>query len=212
MPAHRSRAPLWRPALAAWLLALATASPAQDLASGTDTARRAIHVCAACHGEGGRSASAAYPSLAGQPAQYTVRQLKDFRAQQRAETDAKAYMWGVSALLDDETIQALAEYYAVQVPPAGRNRGGERLLREGRRLFEDGLPAAGIRACAGCHGDKAEGAAGFPRLAGQHADYLERQLKVFGTRLRPHGVLMKAETAGMTAAQMKAVAAYLQSL
>ncbi|MBQ0929299.1 c-type cytochrome [Ideonella sp. 4Y16] len=202
-----------RRALGAALLGLAAvAASAQDMNGGTDIARRAIHVCAACHGEGGRSASAAYPSLAGQPVQYTARQLKDFRAQQRAEADNKAYMWGVSALLDDDTIQALAEYYAVQAPAPGRARGPDRLLKEGRRLFEDGVPGSGIRACAGCHGERAEGAAGFPRLAGQHADYLERQLKGFSTRLRPHGVLMRAETAGMSAQQMKAVAAYLQSL
>ncbi|MBN8488401.1 MAG: cytochrome c4 [Burkholderiales bacterium] len=200
-------------ALGAALLGLASAAACgQDMSGGTDTARRALHVCAACHGEGGRSASAAYPSLAGQPAQYTIRQLKDFRSQQRAEADNKAYMWGVSALLDDDTIQALADYYAVQAPPPGRTRGPDRLLKEGRRLFEDGVPSSGIRACAGCHGDRGEGAAGFPRLAGQHADYLERQLRGFSTRLRPHGVLMRAETAGMTAQQMKAVAAYLQSL
>lgn len=206
----RPRARRWLAALC--LAATGGASLAQDVPGGSDTARRAVHVCAACHGEGGRSASSAYPALAGQPAQYTARQLKDFRAQMRAEADGQAYMWGVSALLDDDTVQALADYYAVQAPLAGRSRGSAQQLREGRRLFEDGVPAQGVRACASCHGEHAEGAAGFPRLAGQHAAYLERQLRGFGTRLRPHGVLMKAETAGMTAAQMRSVAAYLQSL
>ncbi len=202
-------------ALAAALIALVTLSgpvAAQDLDVGSDTARRAIHVCASCHGEGGRSRSAAYPSLAGQPAAYTQRQLMDFRAQQRAEADSKAYMWGVSALLDDDTIQALAAYYEKQTPPAGRSKAPAAQLRSGRQLFEQGSPSQGVRACAACHGDRAEGAAGFPRLAGQHADYLVSQMKIFSTRLRPHGVLMKAETASMTPAQMKAVAAYLQSL
>lgn len=185
---------------------------AQDMPDGSDLARRAVHVCAACHGEGGRSPSSDYPSLAGQPAPYTARQLMDFRAQQRAESDSKAYMWGVSALLDDATIQSLASYYAAQTPPAGKAKGGGTLLRAGRQLFEQGLAGKGVRACASCHGEKAEGAAGFPRLAGQHAAYLERQMKVFGSKLRPHGVLMKAEVAGLTPAQMKAVAAYLQSL
>ncbi len=194
------------------ITAMAALAQAQDTPGGNETARRAIHVCAACHGDGGRSKTAAYPALAGQPAMYTARQLKDFRAQQRAETDAKAYMWGVSALLDDETIQSLADYYAVQAPLPGHARAPAAALRAGQQIFENGLPAKGVRACASCHGDKAEGAAGFPRLAGQHADYLTRQLKVFSTALRPHGVLMKAETANLSAAQAKAVAAYLQSL
>jgi cytochrome c553 len=201
--------------VAAGLIAAAAAvgpARAQDMPDGSDLARRAVHVCAACHGEGGRSPSSDYPSLAGQPAQYTARQLMDFRAQQRAETDSKAYMWGVSALLDDATIQSLAGYYAAQTPAAGRSKASAAVLRSGRQLFEQGVPDKGVRACASCHGDKAEGAAGFPRLAGQHAAYLERQMKVFSTKLRPHGVLMKAEVAGLTPAQMKAVAAYLQSL
>ena len=195
---------------------LAATTRAQDMPGGSEMARRAVHVCAACHGEGGRSkpapAAAQVPALAGQSAMYTIRQLRDFRAQQRSESDAQAYMWGVSALLDDETIQSLADYYAAQTPLPGRGHAPAALLKSGRDLFENGAPAKGVRACASCHGDKAEGAAGFPRLAGQHAGYLEQQLKVFGTRLRPHGVLMKAETANMTPTQMKAVAAYLQSL
>lgn len=185
---------------------------AQDLAHGSETARRAIHVCASCHGDGGRSSNSAYPNLAGQSAMYTVRQLTDFRAQKRSESDTKAYMWGVSALLDDETIQSLADYCAAQPPARGHAKGTAAELALGRKLFAEGAPARGVRACASCHGVNAEGAAGFPRLAGQHAGYLQRQLKVFGTALRPHGVLMKNETANMSAAEMKAVAIYLQSL
>lgn len=208
--------PFFRPAAAAACAITAlSALPtrAQDMPEGSsELARRAVHVCAACHGEAGRSPSSDYPSLAGQPAQYTARQLLDFRAQQRAESDSKAYMWGVSALLDDATIQSLATYYAAQTPAPGRTKAPAALLRTGQRLFEQGLPARGVRACASCHGERAEGAAGFPRLAGQHAAYLERQMQLFGTRLRPHGVLMKAEVAGLNRAQTRAVAAYLQSL
>ena len=198
--------------LLAALVATALPTWAQDMAATNDVARRALHVCAACHGEGGRSTNPAYPSLAGQSAQYTVQQLRDFRAQQRAESDAKPYMWGASPLLDAPAIQALADHYAVQAPAAGHGRAPAATLALGRRLFNEGAPARGVRACASCHGEKAEGTAGFPRLAGQHADYLVKQLKGFSTRLRPHGVLMKNETAGMTGQEIKAVAAYLQSM
>ena len=131
---------------------------------------------------------------------------------QRSEADNAAYMWGVSALLDDDTILALANHYAEQTPHPGFTKAKPAVLRAGKDIFENGLPAKGVRACAACHGNRAEGVEGFPRLAGQHAAYIERQLKVFGTRLRPHGVLMKAETANITPKQMKAVAAYLQSM
>lgn len=203
-----------KPPLAALLAALALAAGAvraQDVPAGQETVRRAIHVCAACHGEGGRSQTAAVPSLAGQMPQYLIAQLKDFRSQTRAETGTRAYMWGVSALLDDSVIGGLAEYYAAQ-PPAPGKPGQASLVQAGRKLFVDGAPARGVRACATCHGVGGEGAAGFPRLAGQRADYVLAQLKVFGTKLRPHGVLMQNEIHSMTPAELRAVAAYVQSL
>lgn len=195
-------------ALAAAML-VCSAARAQDVPS--ENVRRAIHVCAACHGEGGRSTARDIPSLAGQMRQYTIAQLQDFRSQTRAETGTRAYMWGISALLDDATIAGLADYYAAQSPAHGRP-GAPRLVAEGRKLFTDGVPALGVRPCASCHGASGEGASGFPRLAGQHAPYVFAQLKVFGTKLRPHGVIMKAETKAMTTRQMRAVAEYVQSL
>jgi len=200
-------------ALVAAVAALCGAARAQDTGNASETVRRAIHVCSACHGEGGRSTQAAHPSLAGQQPQYLQQQLKDFRSQSRSEANLKAYMWGVSALLDDATIAGLAEYYAAQPPQPGHHGGDARQIAAGRRVYEQGLPARGVRACAGCHGAGAEGAAGFPRLAGQQAAYLVGQLRLFrSTPLRPHGVLMKGETQGMSDSELRAVAAYLHSL
>lgn len=188
-----------------------TTALAQDTASNSDTARRAIHVCASCHGEKGQSSKAGVPSLAGQMPAYVISQLRDFRSQTRVETGTKAYMWGVSALLDDATITDLANYYAAQAPAEGKP-GAAALLRTGQQLFVAGAPERGVRACAGCHGTHGEGAAGFPRLAGQRADYVEAQLKVFDTKLRPHGVLMQAEVKSLKAPELRALAAYVQSL
>jgi cytochrome c553 len=189
----------------------AVAAVAQDVASDQDTVRRALHVCAACHGDNGRTPVAGVPALAGQMPQYLVEQLKDFRSQTRVEAGTRAYMWGVSALLDDATIGGLADYFGAQTPAAGRP-AQPALLRLGRQLFTEGAGAHGVRACAACHGDHAEGQAAFPRLAGQQASYVYAQLKGFAGKLRPHGVVMKVETSQMTDAQMRAVAAYVQSL
>jgi cytochrome c553 len=197
-------------AAAACLWAVA-AVHAQNVVSDQETVRRAIHVCASCHGEDGRSSHPAIPSLAGQMRQYTIAQLKDFRSQTRAEAGTKAYMWGVSALLDDATIGGLADFYAEQPAAKGR-RGNPAQVAAGRRIFVKGIPSRGVAACASCHGDAAEGASGFPRLAGQHATYLSAQLKTFGSKLRPHGVVMQNETRRMTPAEMRAVAQYLQSI
>ena len=193
--------------------ALSAAAPAR--AQGSDKSeseqvKRAVHVCAACHGESGRSTRKGTPALAGQMRQYTIRQLKDFRSQARAETDIQAYMWGISALLTDDVIEGIADHYAQQAPrkPKSVNPKAE---AAGRVIFERGIPGVGVRACASCHGDNAEGAAGFPRLAGQNADYVFRQLRAFKTPLRPHGVIMKNEILALSDAQLRAVAAYVAS-
>jgi cytochrome c553 len=205
------RSMLDKAAVVAMLAVAAGAVRAQDVPAEQETVRRAIHVCAACHGESGRSATAGVPSLAGQMRQYFIAQLKDFRSQQRAESGTRAYMWGISALLDDATIAGLADYYAGQSPAPGK-AGNAALVKQGQSIFAKGLTSRGVRACASCHGDGGEGAAGFPRLAGQRADYVAAQLKVFGSKLRPHGVIMQNEVKAMTPAEVRAVAAYVQSL
>jgi len=196
-------------ALGAPLLIVSLAN-AQEPQSDSDTVRRAIHVCTACHGEEGRSSAPVYPRLAGQVPMYTIAQLRDFRAQTRAESDWQAYMWGISALLDDQTISGLATYFAERTPAPGKP-GNPKLIEAGRRIYEQGIPARGVRACASCHGDHAEGASVFPRLAGQHAEYVLRQLKVFRTRLRPHGVIMADESRTLTDDELRALAQYVQS-
>jgi cytochrome c553 len=194
-------------------LLAATPARAQDTAN--DTVRRAVHVCEACHGEAGRAKDASMPTLNGQMPRYIERQLKDFRSQARSEASSQAYMWGVSALLDDTTIAGLAEYYAAQ--PTQPARAGKpanpRQVALGRKIFDDGIEARGVRACSACHGSQAEGDAGFPRLAGQSPVYVRNQLKLFrNTPLRQHGVLMKKESRPLDDAEVRAVAAYLQTL
>jgi len=70
-----------------------------------------------------------------------------------------------------------------------------------------------IPACAGCHGARGEGNGTFPRLAGQHADYVVKQLVVFQrTDERPEGAIMKTVAHALTEDNMEAVAAYVQGL
>jgi cytochrome c553 len=180
-------------------------------AARTGVVDRAVHVCAACRGEAARNKNDAIPNIAGQMPLYIAAQLKDFRSQTRSESDIQAYMWGISALLDDETIDRLAEHFGREPAPPGKP-GDPKRIAEGRKIFLEGLSGNGVRPCASCHGAKAEGASVFPRLAGQKAEYLVAQLRIFGTRLRPHGILMKQEVVGMSNEQMRAVAEYLQSL
>jgi cytochrome c553 len=182
-----------------------------DAAEKANPALQAIvQSCAECHGANGRSIAPTFPNLAAQTAPYLEAQLKAFKDQSRGDPDAQAYMWGMAAPLSDAMISELAAYYAKQTPAPGQ-ASDPALIARGKRVFEEGIPAAQVPPCATCHGTHGEGMAAFPRLAGQHAPYLLKQLIVIQSALRNapvmHGVVKQ-----LTRDQMLAVAAYLQSI
>jgi cytochrome c553 len=148
--------------------------------------------------------------LAGQHSNYLISQLQTFKAQTRGDPDAIGYMWGMAAPLTDEIIVALADYYSKQPARPGTGRDAA-LITRGKALYENGNLGVGIPACASCHGSDAVGNDSFPRLAGQHAQYLLKQLKSFQTNLRDVAV-MHGVAQGMQIAEMQAVATYLESL
>jgi len=170
----------------------------------------AIAVCGTCHGVDGNSINPMFPRLAGQKAWYLEQQLKQFRAESRGDPYAVAYMWGMANQLSDPTINALAKYFSSQTPGPGVPHSAAVIAR-GRAIFERGIPSQGVPACAACHGPQALGSAQFPRLAGQHAEYILKQLQSFQNNMRKvaimHGV---AQT--LHGSQMRAVADYLESL
>ena len=172
--------------------------------------RIAVTTCATCHGPQGRSSTPKFPVLAGQHASYLTAQMKAFKSQTRGDPDALGYMWGMAAPLDDGLIEALAAYYSSQQPGSGRS-GEAATVARGAEIFSNGIASEGIPPCSSCHGAKAAGTDDFPRLAGQHAQYLLKQLHSFQSNLRNvavmHGVAQELKTPEMTA-----VAAYLQSL
>jgi cytochrome c553 len=64
-----------------------------------------------------------------------------------------------------------------------------------------------------CHGNAAQGNDTFPRLAGQHADYVVKQLTVFQrTDERPEGAIMKTIAHELSRDDIENVAAFLQAL
>ena len=193
------------------IMAVACAGPALD-AQQPDVRTLAAQVCASCHGPRGRSVSPAVPRLAGQRKEYLESQLKAFRDRTRADPMAQAYMWGMASQLSDETIPKIAEYSSEQKPVPGR-AGDPKMVEAGRAIVQHGVPAASIPACVACHGKDAEGTAECPRLAGQHAEYLLKQLVMFKSELRSgaNAPIMHTVTTGMTFDQMRAVAAYLTS-
>jgi cytochrome c553 len=125
---------------------------------------------------------------------------------------AQAYMWGMTSQLGDDLIKKLAAFYSGQKPVPGRP-GNAALVQKGGAIYTQGIPETKVQACGACHGKGAEGNAVFPRLAGQHAEYLVKQLVLFKGALREGGnaPMMHTISTGMTFEQMEAVAAYLAS-
>jgi len=166
--------------------------------------------CSTCHGARGISVAPMFPNLAAQQAPYLVAQLKAFRDRSRADPHAQAFMWGMAAQLTDSAIADIAAYFAAQ--PAAKGAPADPTeAAAGKKIFEGGIEAKQVQACQSCHMKNAEGNAVFPRLAGQHREYLEKQLEVFATGLRANPIMH--ETAkNLSALQISQVAAYLSSL
>ena len=154
--------------------------------------------CVACHGQKGISSNPEWPNLAGQHAAYLATQISAFRDGKR---DNPAMAPFVSDLTDAD-IGALAAYYASQ-PRATAANGDKALVGSGENL-------SGY--CKACHGMQGVPVAReWPIIAGQHAQYLQKQLAAFrsGARVNPH---MQAAIAQFGEAQFQALAAYYSQL
>jgi cytochrome c553 len=173
----------------------------------------AQQVCSNCHGVTGNAISPNFPNLAGQVEPYVVEQLNAFKSHGRQDPAGFEYMWGLSRGLTENQIKGLAAYYASQTPVRQPIEGDPTRLEAGKTIFEQGVSDKSVPPCASCHGPEGRGAGTFPRLAGQHSDYVMKQLVVFQrTDERPEGAVMKVIAHGLTLQDINDVAAYVQSV
>jgi cytochrome c553 len=175
----------------------------------------ASQVCGACHGSDGNSAQAVNPSLAGQHADYTYKQLMNFKSQGGKPAErSNAVMAGMVAGLTEEEMRRLADYFEMQDPKPRSARDPD-LVRLGRAIYRGGIMSKRVAACAGCHSPNGAGIpAQFPRLAGQHAEYVESQLRAFraGERANDPNNMMRNVAAKLDDREIKAVAEYVAGL
>jgi cytochrome c553 len=172
-------------------------------------------VCGACHGPDGNSAVSANPKLAGQHAAYLFKQMKNFKANAEGKSDrVNAIMNGMIAPYTEEQMKDFAAYFSSQ-----KQNGGEMKSRDtlelGQKLYRGGDASKGLPACAACHGPAGAGLpAQFPRLAGQHPEYTETQLKAFrvSERTNDPARMMQMIAIKMTDAEIRAVADYIAGL
>ncbi|WP_372524273.1 c-type cytochrome [Piscinibacter sp.] len=202
--------------IAAAMLSAGCANPtrSRDLANPNVTATTlAQQVCSNCHGLTGNAISPNFPNLAGQVEAYFVAQLNGFKSHGRQDPAGFEYMWGLSRSLTDDQIKGLAAYFAAQKPARQPGEGTASQVAAGKAIFENGMSAKKVPPCSSCHGAEGQGNGPFPRIAGQHADYLVKQLVVFQrTDERPEGGIMKTVAHELSAQDIENVAAYAQSM
>lgn len=161
--------------------------------------------CAMCHGMQGQSVSTQFPKLSGQNPEYIVKQLFNFKTGLRTST----VMQPMTNDLTANEIHLLANYFSRQ--PAMRNPVEDpELATVGRYIFLRGNRWSGVSACVICHGAKAHGSTHLPRLAGQHAAYIEARLNLGPAATRATTLdVMHTSIAPITELEVKAVAQFL---
>ena len=180
-------------------------------ASAADLARAEEIVsgrCFLCHGLEGEAASAVFPRLAGQHAEYIAKQLGDFKSGKRASDTMKPQ----AEELTPAEMKALGAFFQAKVvgPREIKDTG---LLAVGKFVFDRGNQFSGLPACASCHGAKGLGTPLLPRLAGQHPRYIEDQLKQFNKRERTNdNAVMHTVASKLSELETHAVAAYIATL
>lgn len=191
------------------LLTVSTVTAADPSREADESAKLlAEQVCASCHGQHGLSTFQEIPSLAAQTEVYIAAKLWQFRSQSLRRPEQHSDLLGV-ALMDDATVEGLARYFASQPrpPPVTRDAAA---VDSGSKIFSEGIADKGVAACAVCHGAGAQGFWITPRLAGQNARYVERQLKEIQLQLR-HTRVMHGAVRDLSLEEIKDVAAFVQS-
>jgi cytochrome c553 len=153
-------------------LAIATALAIPVLHCAAQVPARAA-VCIACHGEGGRSTITLNPILAGQTSRYLYLQLRDFQEGRRTDPQ----MTPMAAGLSRDELRELADYFAGQKPKPQAFKVDPEKARLGKLKAEETL-------CTMCHLGGFLGQNEIPRVAGQHYDYVVKQLRDFKARKR----------------------------
>jgi len=165
----------------AGLLIFSAGLAAQSLAHGqsqaaapaADAVPAKAAVCAACHGVDGKSTQPAYPILAGQTARYMYLELRDFQEGRRTNELMTPMVAGMSR----DEMHELSDYFAKQKPPSQNFPADGARAKLGKLKADETL-------CTMCHLGGFAGQNEIPRVAGQHYEYIVKQLTDFKARTR----------------------------
>lgn len=163
--------------------------------------RDAFETCRGCHSTPGYSnvyPTYYVPKIGGQVPAYIASALKSYKESGRSHRTMMANCFDLS----EKTIENIAAYLSEIKDGSSLSisNGGD--VKKGKQLAET---------CLSCHNDDSDSNATNPRLAGQHANYLEKAMKDYksGERKNP---IMQSMVGSLSEEEMKDIAAYFTSL
>ncbi|PCD00398.1 c-type cytochrome [Halopseudomonas pelagia] len=194
-------------------LGMAGTAYAQEILVGdAEAGAGKVAMCGACHGPDGNSPSAEFPKIAGLGEKYLYKQLNDIKTGDRVVVE----MTGMLDDFDEQDLRDIAAHFDAQSTAGGvANDAG--LVARGSEIYRGGDLETGLPACTGCHSPTGLGndPAGFPRLSGQHAKYIAKQLTNFREGERTNdgeSMVMRTIASRLSNKDIEAVSAYIQGL
>ncbi|MCJ8319512.1 MAG: cytochrome c4 [Colwellia sp.] len=179
-----------------------------------DAGKAKSAVCAACHGSTGTSAIPMYPDLAGQKEAYIVKQLKAFKDGSRTDPT----MAPMAAGLSEADMNDLAAYFSSfpwggvkeaaaatgdTSAPAAATAAVKVEINTNIIFHNGGNPTVGqtkAATCAACHGADGNSLVTiYPKLSGQGAGYIAKQLADFKAGASSESGRVDPVMAGMVA-------------
>lgn len=196
--------------LSQWGLAFSALLIANPVFSAdADKGKEKAQACVACHGiDGAGQAAGNFPRLDILTEGYITKQLHDFKDGHRESASMTPFV----SPLSDEDMENLAAHYSSQEVDVEKPDVDEDLLKRGEQLAKNGDWDNYVPSCSTCHGPDNQGVGDvFPQLAGQHAGYIENEIKHWrsGERSNDRQNLMLAIAERLSDDDIKAVAAYL---
>lgn len=199
------------------LALLASGTQAAEVLKGDPAAgeQKAV-TCSACHGADGNSMVPSFPKLAGLGEKYLLQQMQYIRDGVRPV----AQMAGQVDNMSDQDLADIAAYYDAKARSV--EKADPAVIELGEKVYRAGIAERNVAACIACHSAKGGGnaPAGFPALAGQHAEYIAAQLKAYRKGYQdPSGrvtdgdsKMMRSNAFGLSDMEIEAVAAYVSGL
>ena len=193
---------------------MAATAQAEDLKGDIKAGETKNAMCIGCHGIKGYQASFPevhkVPMISGQSAKYLAVALTAYKKGERKHPS----MRGIAETLSDQDIADLAAYYSVSGVVSGSDLP-EKPVKQASAEVQNLLNKAN---CASCHGANLSKPIdpSYPKLAGQHADYLFVALKAYkvdnNAKVGRGNAIMASMAKQYTNAELKAMAAYIGSI